>query len=101
MRRTLGACHALDLPFLFGRTQHPIARPLTGLDGSAPRLSRSMQHAWSRFAREGEPGHTELPTWRRYEAHERHTMILGRRCSLDRAPLEAERSLLERWSVAA
>jgi para-nitrobenzyl esterase len=97
--RALGACHALDIPFVFGRTQHPLARPLTGLTGSAVRLSRKMQHAWTCFAREGHPGNERLPTWKRYEQRQRATMVLGRTCSLDQAPLEAERQLLESWAV--
>jgi para-nitrobenzyl esterase len=99
MRRALGACHGLDIPFVFGSTQHPLARPLTGLTGSAVRLSRKMQHAWIRFAREGRPGHERLPAWPGYDAKRRETMVLGRKCTLDSAPLEAERRLLDLWSA--
>jgi para-nitrobenzyl esterase len=100
MRRSLGACHALDIPFVFGSMQHPLARPLTGITGSAVRLSRKMQYAWIRFAREGSPGHDRLPDWPRYDAARRATMALGRRCALDDAPLEGERSLIDRWTRA-
>jgi para-nitrobenzyl esterase len=98
LRRALGACHALDIPFVFGSTQHPLALPLTGITASAVRLSRKMQHAWSGFARDGEPGHERLPMWPDYEPRHRRTMILGRRCVLDHAPLEAERRLLDDWT---
>jgi para-nitrobenzyl esterase len=98
VRRAFGAFHALDIPFVFGSTGHPLARPLTGVSASASRLSRKMQHAWIRFAREGEPGHERLPGWETYDAYTRATMILGRQCGVDHAPLEAERSLLESWS---
>ncbi len=100
LRRSLGACHALDIPFVFGSTGHPLARPLTGISAVAPRLSRRIQHSWLRFARDGEPGHERLPVWPRYEPERRATMILGRECTLDNAPLEAERLLLERWLAA-
>ena len=99
LRRSLGACHALDIPFVFGSTAHPLARPLVGVSAVAPRLSRRMQHAWIRFARDGEPGHERLPEWPAYEPGRRATMILGRECRLDLAPLEAERRLIERWSA--
>lgn len=99
LRRSLGACHALDIPFVFGSTAHPLARPLTGVSAVAPRLSRRMQHSWIRFARDGEPGHERLPAWPAYEPTRRATMILGRECALDDAPLEPERLLLERWSA--
>jgi para-nitrobenzyl esterase len=97
LRRALGAFHALDIPFVFGWTQHPLARPLTGLTGSAVRLSRKMQHAWTQFARYGSPGHESLPAWERYQP-QRATMVLGRNCAPDEAPLEAERSLFESWA---
>ena len=97
LRRTLGACHALDIPFIFGLTNHPIARPFTGLAASASRLSRRMQHAWINFARSGDPGHESIPAWERYDADTRATMVFGRDCYLADAPLEAERALWERW----
>ncbi len=96
-RRTLGACHAIEIPFVFGSTAHPIARPLTGLRANAERLSRQIQGAWVAFARSGAPGHASLPGWPRYSAEQRATMVLGRECHLDEAPLEPERRLLERW----
>jgi para-nitrobenzyl esterase len=98
LRRSLGACHAIDIPFVFGATAHPLARPLTGLSAVAARLSRKMQQAWIHFAREGDPGHLRLPEWPHYEPERRSTMIFGRDCSCDDAPLDAERRLLERWS---
>jgi para-nitrobenzyl esterase len=57
-----------------------------------------MQLAWIGFARDGNPGHERLPSWPIYEPRRRPTMVLGRRCSLDHAPLEAERQLLEDWA---
>jgi para-nitrobenzyl esterase len=99
LRRALGACHALDIPFVFGSTRHPLARPLTGLTGSAVRLSRKMQHAWTRFARGSRPGHESLPVWKRYGSQRRATIILGRDCSSEDAPLEAERQLLGSWTA--
>jgi para-nitrobenzyl esterase len=97
-RRALGACHAIEIPFVFGNTTHPIARPLTGLRADAERLSRQIQGAWVAFARTGAPGHGGLPAWPRYSADHRATMVLGRECRLEEAPLEPERRLLERWA---
>jgi para-nitrobenzyl esterase len=99
MRRALGACHAIDIPFVFGATAHPLARPFTGISAIAARLSRKMQQSWIHFARDGEPGHGQLPAWPRYDPERRTTMILGRSCAADDAPLEAERRLLESWSA--
>lgn len=98
LRRTLGACHALDLPFIFGLTSHPVARPLTGFTSSAGRLSTRMQQAWISFVHSGYPGHDRLPDWDTYEAKARATMLFGRECSIADAPLDAERQLLETWT---
>jgi len=95
----MGACHGLDIPFVFGSTGHPIARPLTGLSGAATRLSRKMQYAWIRFAREGQPSQDRLPPWPAYELPRRSTMILGRSCAVASSPLDTERSLLEEWAA--
>ena len=64
---------------------------------SATRRSQKIQQAWIQFAREGDPSHNRLPRWEAYETGERHTMVLGRRCGMDHAPLEGERSLIARW----
>jgi len=98
LRRTLGACHAIDLPFVFGLSHLPVARPFAGLTSPATRLSRQMQHAWSDFARVGDPGHRRLPSWDAY-GETRSTMIFGRDCYVADAPLEPERLLWERWEA--
>ncbi|SKA01501.1 para-nitrobenzyl esterase [Marinactinospora thermotolerans DSM 45154] len=59
----LGACHALELPFVFGTS----APTLTGPD--APRgLAEDMHAAWVRFAVTGDPG------WPRWDPDTRATM---------------------------
>ncbi len=98
LRRAVGACHALEIPFVFGLTNHPLLRPFVGLAPSAARLSRRMQYAWISFARTGDPGHERLPEWRPYDARERATMLFGRECRPEKAPLEPERKLWEHWS---
>jgi para-nitrobenzyl esterase len=97
----VGACHALELPFVFGWTQIPLVRSLTGLSTSARRLSLTMQHAWGSFARCGNPSHEGLPAWPGYEPILRSTMLLSRDARVIDAPLEAERRLFESWSVAS
>jgi para-nitrobenzyl esterase len=98
LRRPVGACHALEVPFVFGLTNRPFLRPFVGLAPSAARLSRRMQFAWISFARTGNPGHERLPEWKPYDVDSRATMLLGRDCHAERAPLEQERKLWERWT---
>ncbi|GGW64031.1 carboxylic ester hydrolase [Streptomyces lucensis JCM 4490] len=51
----LGACHALELGFVFGTGDLPEARKLAG--ENAPRALRDAMHAaWVRFATTGNPG---------------------------------------------
>jgi para-nitrobenzyl esterase len=95
----IGACHALELPFVFGWTQIPLVRSLTGLSTSARRLSLTMQHAWGSFARSGNPSHEGLPSWPGYEPILRSTMLLSRDARVIDAPLEAERRLFDSWTV--
>ncbi|MFE6194656.1 carboxylesterase/lipase family protein [Streptomyces sp. NPDC057838] len=57
----LGACHALELGFVFDTGEVPDARKLAGED--APQeLADAMHTAWVRFATEGDPG------WERWDA---------------------------------
>ncbi len=89
----LGACHALEIPFVFGGVASEVGRRFTGDGPAAVRLSEHVQDAWLAFARGGDPGHAGLPDWPAYAAEGRATMRLGAACELEAAPLEAERAL--------
>jgi para-nitrobenzyl esterase len=88
----LGACHALDLPFVWGTHVQPAMRPFVGDAAGAAVLSRRMQGAWIAFAQGGPPAHPELPEWPAYEPARRATLELGTSCRLLHAPGEAERA---------
>ena len=63
----LGACHALELPFVFDTLSAPEGHGLTGPD--APQaLATEMHGAWVAFARDGDPG------WRQYTPDDRAVM---------------------------
>ena len=94
-RKRIGACHAIEIPFVFGTLRHPLLRLLLTASGGAEALSRSMRDAWLAFARGGVPAAPGLEAWRPYEARERATMILGPRCYLARAPGEEARRFWE------
>ncbi|MFI6415892.1 carboxylesterase/lipase family protein [Streptomyces sp. NPDC050842] len=80
----LGACHALELGFVFDTLGLPETRALTGPE--APQeLATAMHAAWVAFAATGEPG------WRAWDAA-RPVMTFGPGLpSLVEAPREAER----------
>ena len=84
----LGACHALELPFVFG-TQGLVG-PFVGGGAEADTLAKAMGDAWVAFARNGDPSTDSLP-WPRFEAEHQRTMILDRDCRMEELPREAER----------
>ncbi|WP_217142106.1 carboxylesterase/lipase family protein [Streptomyces sp. AC627_RSS907] len=51
----LGACHALELGFVFDSGDVPESRRLAG-EGAPRELADAMHGAWVRFARSGDPG---------------------------------------------
>jgi para-nitrobenzyl esterase len=58
----LGACHCIELPFVFGTLPAWRAAPMLA-GGAPPGLVRTTQAAWVSFARHGDPGGGHLPPW--------------------------------------
>jgi len=81
----LGACHALEVPFVFDNLDLPLIAPFAGTGPDVATLSRIMQDSWIAFAHTGDPG------WPPYEAGRRATMILDRDSHVEGAPMEEER----------
>ena len=88
----LGACHGLELPFVFGTLRHPLLRPVWGSTRSAYRLSTYMQRSWVAFARTGCPAHDDLPEWPAYTPERRSTVTLGTKCDQRDDPHERARN---------
>ncbi len=91
-RGALGACHGLEVPFVFGTVGTTGNDRFTGVGPDADQLSRHMMDAWLAFAKHGEPSHPGIGAWPAYSAGERQTMIFGRRCGAEPAPFEEERA---------
>ena len=51
----LGACHALELPFVFGAVHLPVVQMFSGAGPEVESLSEKMQKAWLAFAGSGDP----------------------------------------------
>ena len=75
-RGTLGSCHALELPFMFGTLAAPTMDRFAGKGPEADELSARMMDAWTAFARTGRPAHAGLPEWPRYDASGRRSKVL-------------------------
>ncbi|MET8572337.1 carboxylesterase/lipase family protein [Streptomyces sp. NPDC004783] len=66
----LGACHALELPFVFDRLDDPSYAPMLG--AHAPQaLADAVHGAWVSFAKTGDPG------WKPYDSTARTTMVFS------------------------
>jgi para-nitrobenzyl esterase len=91
MRGALGACHALELGFVFGTARDPAQYPFTGTGPAVERLSDLMMDAWIAFARAGDPNHADLPDWAPYGADRRATMIFDTPCGVEDDPFGEER----------
>jgi len=86
----MGACHALELGFIFGTHDDVFC----GRGPDADRLSRRMQDAWLAFARDNSPACPSVGEWPEY-GERRRTMLLGPDCLLEEAPYEEERRVWE------
>jgi para-nitrobenzyl esterase len=89
MDGAIGACHALEIPFVFGTLESGLGK-LAGAGPDADALAAAMQDAWLAFARTGDPS-TPTLTWPRYETGRRATAAFGPTLEVRDAPLEAER----------
>lgn len=81
-----GACHALEMGFVFGTHDDLFC----GTGEIADRLSETIQDAWTTFAKTGRPGCRSTGDWPPY-GDERWTMIIDVPCRLEAAPYEDER----------
>jgi para-nitrobenzyl esterase len=89
MDGSIGACHALEIPFVFGTLDSGLGR-LAGAGSDAEALSEAMQDAWLAFARTGDPTTAAL-SWPRYDGVRRATAAFGPVVEVRDAPLDAER----------
>jgi para-nitrobenzyl esterase len=86
----LGACHAIDLPLMFGTLREMAA--FAGDSPAACELSNRMMDAWIAFARNGDPAAPSLPAWPPYSPPDRPKMLLGADCNVVRSYHEPERA---------
>jgi para-nitrobenzyl esterase len=93
MGGALGACHALELPFVFGTLHDPGIDKFAGSGPDATRLSEQMMDAWLAFARNGDPNTDAAPQWPTYDGTRRATMVFGRDTRVEDGPCDEERQL--------
>jgi para-nitrobenzyl esterase len=71
-----GACHVIEIGFVFGNHARPEVRDFFGTGPDADALSVAMMDSWLAFAKKGNPATSTLD-WPRYDTSKRATMIFG------------------------
>ncbi len=84
----LGACHAVELPFVFDTITEKANEGLIGT-GAPQQIADTVHAAWVAFAKHGNPG------WPRYDLKERATMRFDVASEVVHDPHGAERALWE------
>ena len=77
---SLGACHGMELPFMFNNIA--MARAMTGGGKDAYALADKISSAWISFVKTGNPNCKELPEWTPYEPQKGATMIFNNKCEV-------------------
>ena len=85
----LGACHAVEIPFVFGTADLPNGEQFSGKGPEVDALIAATMDTWLRFARTGDAG---FPV---YHAAKRTTRIFGREIRSEDDPQSAERKVWE------
>lgn len=87
----LGACHVIDLPFVFNGTGLEGMEKFVGSGPAVKRLAQATNEAWTAFARTGNPSCEGLGDWPAYSETKRATMILGENMGVKLDLMERER----------
>ncbi|MDX2001342.1 MAG: carboxylesterase/lipase family protein [Chitinophagales bacterium] len=93
----LGACHGIDIPFVFGNFGNGLGKRVTTLAAKKPirRLSNEVQTAWINFAKTGNPNGKAVTEWPRYDAQQRQTLVFGKKSKVQKDPKATERTAWE------
>jgi para-nitrobenzyl esterase len=87
---TIGACHAIELSYVFNNLQEKI---YTG-NKINPELAKEVQEMWINFAKYGDPS-TSKHKWEQYNSQTRKTMILDEKIYMEEDYKKEQRLLIE------
>ena len=87
----LGACHSLDIPFVWGTFRLPDMQRFCGTGAVVERLSERVMASYLAFARSGDPTTAATGDWPCYEPARRATMVFDEQFEVADAPLDAVR----------
>lgn len=77
MGGAFGACHALELGFVFGSYSLPGADKFFGTGPEADAINRAMMQTWTSFARTGRPVADGVEAWPAWSAASPAAMVFG------------------------
>ena len=89
---SLGACHALELPFVFNTFSYPGFQVFIGKSPDLDAISYKMMDAWIAFARSGNPNNESIPQWPSYTVEKRSTMLIHKEFKVVEKFLDEERA---------
>lgn len=73
-----GACHCIELPFVFGTFDAFRTAPmLGGIDAKQEALSAVVRGAFARFVKSGAPDGEDLPPWARFTQTDPAVLVFG------------------------
>ena len=87
------AFHCSEIPFVFYNTD--VSAFATGGGPEAKALAAKVSDAWINFARSGNPNHSGLPNWPKYEAAAGPMMIFDKTCEVKNDPDRELRKVVE------
>ena len=96
MNGALGACHGIELPFVFATTGHPIVGLFSGQGEEVRLIADQLQSAWVSFASTGDPSCDILDNWPEYEREDKATMVFDNLSHLEKG---AEEDMLNFWDT--
>jgi para-nitrobenzyl esterase len=101
MDGALGACHAIEVPFVFDNLDRGgVDMLLGGLDDGSRGLAATLAGAWAAVARTSSPSHDSLD-WPAYDLDRRLTCVLDRRPAIEADPDAETRALWDEIAPAA
>ncbi len=96
MKGWLGACHGLEIAFVFGTQGRDELAAFTGTGPAADALAERMMDAWLALARTGDPSDGLPVRWPAHDPATRPTLVLGEEVTVEHAPMEVERLAVDR-----
>ncbi|GGJ11950.1 carboxylesterase [Alicyclobacillus cellulosilyticus] len=94
----LGACHAMEIPFVFHNLQQAGVERFTGDSPARQPIADQMHQAWVAFAKTGDPNHPGGPAWPAYDLSRRALLAFGPETHVEEDPYGPERVV---WRPAA